>query len=60
MTKEKETEVLGIIGMFYLFAIAIGTLIGTLAFFATLTFFAYEEAFRQLRKIGTAIMGALS
>ena len=57
MSEKKETSVLGIIGMFYLCAITIGTLIGTLAFFATLTFFAYEEAFVMLRKIRTAIIG---
>ena len=59
MSEKKETSLLGIIGMFYLCAITIGTLIGTLAFFAALTFFAYEEAFVMLRKIGTAILGVL-
>ena len=60
MTKEKETPLWAIFGMLYLCAITIGTLIGTLAFFAVLTFFAYEEAFAMLRKIGTAIMQVLT
>lgn len=59
MTKEKETSWLNFIGMLYLCAITIGSLIGTLAFFATFTFFAFEATFVLLRKIGTAIMGAL-
>ena len=60
MNEKKETSVLGIIGMFYLCAITIGTLIGTVAFFATLTFFVYEEAFAMLRKIGTTIMQVMT
>ena len=60
MTKEKELSLLGIVGMLYLCAVTIGTLIGTVAYFAALTFFALEEVFTILRKIGTAIMQALS
>lgn len=60
MTKEKELSLLGIIGMFYLCAVTIGTLIGTMAYFAVLTFFALEEVFIILRKIGTAIMQVLT
>jgi hypothetical protein len=60
MTEKKEGSLLGIIGMLYLCAVTIGTLIGTVAYFAALTFFAYDEVFTIIRKMGAAIMQVLT
>ena len=60
MSEKKETSLLGIIGILYLCAVTIGTVIGTVAYFAALTFFALEEVFTTLRKMGAAIMQVLT
>lgn len=60
MTEKKEPSLLLYIGLLYLIAVTIGTLIGTVAYFAALTFFALEEVFTTLRKMGAAIMQVLT
>jgi hypothetical protein len=60
MTEKKEPSLLLYIGLLYLCAVTIGTLIGTVAYFATLTFFALEEVFTIIRKMGAAIMQVLT
>ena len=60
MTEKKEPSLLLCIGLFYLCSVTIGTLIGTVAYFAVLTFFALEEVFTTLRKMGAAIMQVLT
>ena len=60
MTEKKEPSLLPIIGLLYLSAFTIGTLIGTVAYFAALTFFAFHEVFTIIRKMGAAIMQVLT
>lgn len=60
MTEKKEPSLLLYIGLLYLSAVTIGTLIGTVAYFAALTFFALEEVFTTLRKTGAAIIQVLT
>ena len=60
MTEKKEPSLLLYIGLLYLSAVTIGILIGTVAYFAALTFFALEEVFTTLRKMGAAIMQVLT
>ena len=58
--KKNDLSLIGTIMMLYLCAVTIGTLIGTVAYFAALTFFTLEEVFTTLRKMGAAIMQVLT
>jgi hypothetical protein len=57
---KKERPVWPIIGMLYLAAIGIGTLIGTLAYSAVVAFLGIHAALGFLLKIGTTILQVLT